>query len=304
MKNLVGLILLFFCSFIYSSCDKIEGPKLENPIDNTIDSTEIGIVNTDTSFSTLKKVLVEDYTGHTCGNCPEAALVLDGLLESNIKNQIVPLAIHAGSFALPQISNPPQESDFPNDFRTDVGIELDAKFGISAFGNPNGLIDRIGYPANHITYHTDWQSKIEQRITVPAPLYLAIKNTYFPTSKKIKTEVKSNIVTTLSGDYRMSVFLIEDSIISDQKDYSLPPAINHVTNYVHKHMFRTSFNGTYGDDIASNPSGTASNPVQFKKEYILNYNQAWNKKNLYVVVFVYNKQTYEVIQADYKKIKT
>jgi thiol-disulfide isomerase/thioredoxin len=299
MKNLNSLVLSFVCLLIYSACDKIEGPKLEAPIINPVDSTEIGIVNTDTNFSTIKKVLVEDYTGHTCGNCPEAAIVLDSLLEMPFKNQIVPMAIHAGSFAEPQ---PPK---YPNDFRTAVGTELDIKFRISAFGNPNGMVDRIGYPNdNNVLNYNTWQTKIDERITLPAPLYLAIKNTYFPNSKKIKTEIKSNIISTLSGDYRMSVFLIEDSIISDQKDYSLPPAINHVTNYVHKHMFRTSFNGTYGDDIASNPSGTASNPVQFKKEYILNYNQAWNKKNLYVVVFVYNKQTYEVIQADYKKIKT
>jgi hypothetical protein len=299
MKNLVVLFFSFFWLFIYSSCDKIDGPKLEAPIVNPIDSAEIGVVNTDTAFSTLKKVLVEDYTGHTCGNCPEAAIVLDSLLKLPIKSQIVPMAIHAGSFAEPQ---PPK---YPNDFRTSVGTELDIKFKISAFGNPNGMVDRIGYPTddNVLNYNT-WQTKIEERITLPAPLFLAIKNTYFPTSRKIKTEVKSNIVTTLSGDYRMSVFLIEDSIISAQKDYSLPPALNQVTNYVHKHMFRTSFNGTYGDDIASNPNGTASNPIQFKKEYLLDYSETWNKKHLYVVVFVYNKQTYEVIQADYKKIKT
>ena len=163
----------------------------------------------------------------------------------------------------------------------------------------------MGFPANtHISAYTTWQSKIEQRISLPAPLYIAIKNTFYSSSKKIKTEIKSNIITTLSGDYRMSVFLIEDSVVADQKDYSLPPAINHVTNYVHKHMLRTSFNGTYGDDIASNPSGTANNPVQFKKEYLIDYNELWNKKHLYVVVFVFNKDTYEVIQAEYRKIKT
>ena len=299
MKKIVVLIFYSVFLLLIVACDKIEGSKLEALIVAPIDSAEIGIVSTDTNFSTVKKVLVEDYTGHTCGNCPEAALVIDGLLEMPLKTQIVPMAIHAGSFAEPQ---PPKYS---NDFRTPVGTELDIRFRISAFGNPNGLIDRVGFPTNtHISAFTTWQTKIEQRIILPAPLYLAIKNTFYSDSKKIQTEIKSNIITTLSGDYRMSVFLIEDSVISDQKDYSLPPAINHVKNYIHKHMFRTSFNGTYGDDIASNPSGTASNPIQFKKEYTLDYSEKWNKKNLYVVAFVYNKETYEVIQAEYRKIKT
>ncbi|MFZ4613874.1 MAG: Omp28-related outer membrane protein [Bacteroidia bacterium] len=294
--NLLTALFFSFLLFFYS-CDKIEGNKLE-PVVVDIDTTEKPIVNRDSGFSTIKKVLVEDYTGHTCGNCPEAAIILHGLLESPIKNNIVPMAIHAGSFALPQ--NP----DFTMDFRTPVGNELDAKFGISAVGNPNGMIDRFGYPnTQHIIYHSDWQSKVESRVSIPPPLFISIKNSFFSVSNKIKCQIKTNIVNTLSGEYKLSVFLIEDSIIADQKDYSLPSP-SHVVNYNHMHVLRASFNGTYGDVIASNPNGTASNPVQFKKEHILNYNQAWNKNHLYVVAFVYNSQTYEVIQAEYRKIKT
>lgn len=290
------LIALFFSTLLFFySCDKIEGNKLEAPV-VAIDTTEKPIVNPDSGFSTIKKVLVEDYTGHTCGNCPEAAIVLHDLLESPLKNSIVPMGIHAGSFALPQ--NP----DFTMDFRTPVGNELDAKFGISAFGNPNGMIDRFGYPSSqHIIYHSDWQAKIETRAALPAPLFISIKNSFYQVSNKIKCQIKTNIVNTLSGDYKLSVFLIEDSIIADQKDYSLPSP-SHVVNYKHMHVLRSSFNGTYGDDLASNPAGTASNPISNKKEYALDYLPAWNKNNLYVVAFVYKKDTYEVIQAEFRKV--
>ena len=55
-----------------------------------------------------KKILLEDYTGHKCGNCPRAAEKAEELKEI-YGDQLIPIAIHAGFFA----------SDFGGNFTTD-----------------------------------------------------------------------------------------------------------------------------------------------------------------------------------------
>ena len=69
MKNL--LLLLIIVSF-FGACDIAEEPFATNggtPVDTSSPTTFI------------KKILVEDYSGHTCSNCPNAARELDALID-------------------------------------------------------------------------------------------------------------------------------------------------------------------------------------------------------------------------------
>jgi len=59
MKNI--LFIAFAFSIVITSCDVLEGP-FDEQVNNNIDTTK-----------PLRKILLEDYTGHTCGNCPCAA---------------------------------------------------------------------------------------------------------------------------------------------------------------------------------------------------------------------------------------
>ena len=59
MRNLNIFIFTFF---ILSSCEVVEGPY-QNEINSNGSSETV-----------LQKILIEDFTGHTCRNCPEAAI--------------------------------------------------------------------------------------------------------------------------------------------------------------------------------------------------------------------------------------
>src|SRR4051812_25265537 len=60
----------------------------------------------------FKKILVEDYTGHKCGNCPAAAREL-ARLDSIYPGKVIPMAVHAGYYAgVTPGSNPPYPTDF------------------------------------------------------------------------------------------------------------------------------------------------------------------------------------------------
>ena len=142
MKNYFGFILLI----TILSCDKIESPLPEEfgkfdwslypgdpsnyPYDISNPSSNWG-ENTNT-----KGILLEDYTGHKCTNCPAAAQTAKSLEDDSIKNVIV-ASIHAsadGSF---------QETDglYLNDYRTDAGDEYVSEM-TGFLGNPMGTINR------------------------------------------------------------------------------------------------------------------------------------------------------------------
>ena len=126
ISHIVAVVILI--SFIIS-CDFVKNanPPVE-PNSGTGNVTP-GIV--------YRKVLIEDYTGHKCGYCPPAGDTL-AYLEKKYTGKIIPLAIHAGQFANINLT-------YPTDFRTTVGNAYDTEFGNSMAGNPNGLINRIGF---------------------------------------------------------------------------------------------------------------------------------------------------------------
>ena len=119
---------LFITSLIIlsNSCDVVEGPY---------------ITDSDSYVNPEKNVLIEDFTGHLCSNCPQAAREISAIHDV-YGDQIIALAIHTStSFARPYLAS---QTGFQYDFRTTWGEAWDNKFGASAIGLPRGMVHRIG----------------------------------------------------------------------------------------------------------------------------------------------------------------
>lgn len=114
MKN--NLLLGFVILLILGACDKIDKPR-----ENTTSLIGVNYIERDNyAVAGFNKVLLEDYTGHTCGNCPRAAEKAEEL-KTLYKDSLIVIAVHAGSFANPT-------SSYPNDYRTNVGTDWDNFF--------------------------------------------------------------------------------------------------------------------------------------------------------------------------------
>ena len=90
-KWLINKILFIFIIFtivnILISCDKVEPPY-------TIQSS-----STKTDSTTYQRhVLLEEFTGSACGNCPAGQATVDSL-ENQYPNTLISYEIHAGYFA-------------------------------------------------------------------------------------------------------------------------------------------------------------------------------------------------------------
>jgi hypothetical protein len=289
MKKII--LYIFSVAIAVTSCDYVSQPL------------EVQTTTTGTDSTVARKILVEDYTGHECGNCPAAAKVINNTLIPAYGEKIVALAIHAGYFA--EIASAP----FDGDFSTDAGDSYDSPtyFNISeGGGNPAGMISRIHFNAtslSHVKAHSSWATYVDSLSRLPASVGIRITCTYDSITRLAGINLESKFFSDLSGNYNLVVLLTQDSIIAAQKDYSIPsPYI--VSNYVHRHVLRDAINGTWGATIIS---GNAAEGQIVNKFYA--YTVPSTIKNIpcddahcHIVAFLYNTATYEVIQAEEKRI--
>ena len=255
----------------------------------TFDASGSGTGYTVNDVNIRRKVLLEDYTGHKCGNCPRATrAALD--LKNLAGDGLVLLAVHAGFFATP---NPITAPSFTYDFRTPAGTDLDTDFGISAAGNPNGMVNRKKINGSQILAYTSWGSEVNNILTSTDPLQTGIRiiNDFNLTSGQLQTEVRIAHFTGLQGNYRLSVFLVEDQIINWQKDYDVTPS--DIEFYVHRHVLRESFNNTYGDLLTNTSQGAITS-----MPYSIPVDSEYDAQHCSVIAFIFNETTKEIIQVE------
>lgn len=272
--SLLSLLILY-------GCDKIENPYKD------------GTVNNDTTIVTdrTRRILIEDYTGHTCGNCPAAAKTAQQIKDT-YGDQIIVMGVHAGWFAKPKTGN-----QYTIDFRNAASEEYDVTFGNSVAGNPNGLINRITKDGSIIIQPSNWETAVLDIKDLEAALGMKINSEYNETSNSISITVDTDFYSDLSNDNYIVVSFVEDSIIAWQKDYTVDP--NDIENYVHRHVFRGNVNGIWGDAV--DPTITTEG-TQHTFNYSFTPDTSWNINHSYLVTYLYNASNYEILQVAETKV--
>lgn len=266
---------------ILISCDKVKPPYTVQNQNNPYDTVKLHI----------KKVLVEDYTGHLCPNCPAASEVLINLIDL-YPGQIIPIAMHVGNFAMPLTP-----TYFGDDFRTPAGEDLNTFFGNDLAGLPNGFVNRREYSGSLILSSNQWGSAINEILAEPQNIDFEIKNTFDSTSYNLNTKINISFLQDFTQSLFLCVYLTEDSLVGWQKDNRVQEG--EIENYVFRHVMRGSLNGTWGEKI----QGTTSTNITLTKEYNnFQVDTSYSPVHCSVVVFAYDSATYEIFQSDEKPI--
>jgi len=276
MKKLSIYIVILISGFLYGSCDVMEGSYLEDPeiIDPGDDKIPLNL-------------LVLEFTGHTCKSCPKAHRTIDQLVEF-FTDRVVPVAIHTGFFARPQSGD-----KFTTDFRTPEGAELETYFEFTFF--PIGLVGNLD--KSRLSSYSSWPSEAASLIEKAADVCMGMLPEYDNTSGEL--EIKVNIMnkSLLEGDIRLAMYLVEDGVISWQKDEDQDPV--DVEYYEHNHVFRTSAGSVWGEGLSESECSANAN-AQIARTIVMD--PAWSPENCSVVAFLYETLSREVIQCISKKI--
>lgn len=210
-----------------------------------------------------KHVLIEDFTGQRCKNCPNASEVIEDLQKQYGADNVIAVAIHSGPYSKDLMGN-------PLSLWTETG---DYYFEPWYTGSqPVGVFDR----KTSSNLYTSWRTIVREALQTSAPLELSATTEYDDNTRTVEINVNANGVYEITG--KLQIWLIEDSIVDIQQ---MPDgSIN--SNYVHNHVFRTAVNGRDGEDfnITWNEEKTVTNT------YVLD--ESWKPENMSVVAFVYD----------------
>lgn len=267
MKTLLSIIVGIA---LLTSCDVI---------DNPIETPEIPV---DTTKSFKQNVLIEDYTGHTCGNCPEAAEVAHTVQNLYGKDRVVVVAVHSGPFAYPM---PP---DYATDFQTQEGNALDQTFRISRAGNPNGLVNRKVYNGKFIQSKDNWAAATTEYLSVKPAVGMTATSSWDEASKTVSVNLDLTYITTSTPDYYLATWITESGLVGDQTDYRKSPS--HIEDYEFDHVLRSSVGGAWGEQL-STTAVAAGTKVSKTLTYTFPSDKDWKPENCEVVLFVHRHQT-------------
>lgn len=213
-----------------------------------------------------RAVLIEDFTGQWCSNCPLAAQEIESLTSTYGTDKIIAVAIHCG----PQ-GYQGGTDDLPG-LKTDLGQEYYNAFKIEY--QPQGKIDRGGLAA-----YTDWAGIVRTELQKTALLNIDVANTYDSESRKLSISIDLESVKGIdSQNGNLQVWLVEDNITSIQA----MPDNSYNTSYIHQHALRDAVNGTWGEAYAI----TEETDAHFAYSYDIH--TGWKPENLSVVAFAYN----------------
>lgn len=271
MKLYNRLIIISAVLISFVACDKIDAPFTEE------------VEKPDTN----KKVLLEDFTGQKCVNCPAAHEIAHQLQDAYGEENLIIVSVHAGFFATPA-SEP-----FTYDFRTDAGNAYESYFTVQTY--PTGMVDRVNTADNYLIDKDGWGTQVAQQFQETPIVNIDINPSL--NGNQLSGEIELFFLENLSEQAYIQIWITEDSIVKPQV---IPGGQD--LEYVHMHVLRGALNGDWGTIL---PASTY-NTDDIVKIDIPNYTigNDWNSDHLSIVAFVYRGDDKKVLQVDKKKFRT
>lgn len=236
--------------------------------------------------SGMRNVLLEDFTGHVCGNCPAAHEEAEAILVEQ-GNRVAVVSIHAGELAEP---TPP---DYLAEYRIAEGEFYFSQLAFQV--NPIGRLNRVGGPSA-IWNYGQWATEIESQLMESAKVGLQMEIGIDTIIGNLNIHVFQEWFQNVSGEHQLVIFITESNVISPQLEYLPEPYMHEFYN--HKHILRATVSGAAGLVTAQNPT-IGQNELT---SYTYEWNNNWDWHNCSVVAFVVDGTNGEVLNVIEKKL--
>lgn len=254
---------------LFVACEEV-GPDIQ------LEDPEVNIALLDTSYmisnlptAQSKKVLIEDFTGVRCVNCPNGHEQID-LLKTNYPGQVISVALHSNFLAEPYGSE--------QDLRSDDAQSLDQRLG-PTIAKPTGAVDRFEVGGETLLFINQWAQACGNQINETVPVNIEISNQASST-EEVLVKVQLIFLQNVSEALSISVFLLESDIEVTQ----LTPG-GEDEAYIHDHVLRKAL--TPFDGLALNLESIEAGVVVEKEFELKEFEANWNTENFEIVAFVH-----------------
>lgn len=287
MKKLIYFLLV--AVFFTMSCEEV-------PVVIPTGSTGGGPIINDTVYKT---VLIEDYTGVKCPNCPNATIAIEDIRAIFGKDRVVALGVH-GRF----LTSPVE----PTDTKLSTTFAKKLEDWAAPLSKPAGSINRVGREtANGTAYWTSdidsWPSLVETELLTPADMTVDFDFEFNETSRTLDVDVTGVGINDIDDGILVSIFLSQNGIIATQETNIGEATI--IEDYEHEHVLLDGLTDVKGDAFA--PSIIAGEEVEKSFSMVLPDAEEvlWNVDDMDITVFVStaSEDTREVFYVKSKKLK-
>jgi hypothetical protein len=233
----------------------------------------------------VNQALFMDYTATWCGPCGQWGTPYFTQVFEDRKTKCIAMAVHSSDAG----AGTPNHDDFYNTTTANMTNKVMAKNAFTPRWYPDWYVNN-----DYAQKTVQGSSSIDLTGSVALAKEL-IDNFYSSpvvANVKITTTMSGSVlnVRTLtqffqdgSGDYTLSIYLVEDGIVHKQ---NVNPN-GYQNNYIHDHLLRTAITPVWGDALISNPPKDR----QTEKKYTANLESSWNANNVHVVAVVWKKNT-------------
>ncbi len=274
-SNLTIGLLLF--AVVATGCDnvgeddryiKVEKPVIDNP----------------------RTLLIMEFTGNSCLNCPTGASVVEQIKEDEAPGRVISVGLHPyGSHftePVPTIHTDTKKQD----------LRSDAATALFDYYQPSGFPAAIfnGLKSSMSGSTGDWIQRASEALTVPTYISLTAACDYNAETRNLTVDYEVDFLDDINRKLNVTVWIVENKIMGTQ---TMPDGKMNL-NYEHNHVLRASLNGDWGEELGtsfaaeSKLNGSASMTI----------NEGWVAENCDVVVYVYRDDNKEVEQATTERV--
>jgi hypothetical protein len=292
MKN---ILLFIAASIAFVSCDVIDEPYLENPVIPGDTTTPVIIPDIP------RRVLLEEFTGYRCANCPQAADLMKQLKGDNDPGRVELLTIHWGVFA-----NPTGIYSNEVDLTNEAAKQIHDLLGVNSY--PRIAVSRKVVDGQF----TISPGKMEQSMNEllfngevgdeGTTDNLADMDVWTEATLNGATiSIESNVFYVQDSDpnHHIVHYIVEDSIVGSQLDDRKKPD-THVPDYIHTNTLRDAVNGFFGEPVSETviPRGDT---ISFSHTYNVT-EFSWQPDQLMILTLITDDSGGEVLQVYKTKV--
>lgn len=225
-----------------------------------------------------RNVLLEEFTGQDCPNCPEGSAEAKRLQEI-FDHKVIVIGIHAGGLAKAK-------------YITEAGKTYWTKFyqDGDTRGYPAAMVNRAGKVSTG--YQSEWSQWVIKAGLIPASISLSMVVDYNDEDSTLSvTSVLKKSIAEEDNKVKLLLMLTESKIYDYQSHGG--------AKYEHNHVLRGAIGDKdevpnyWGDEIEIS---SLEDTKITAKSYKLDKN--WKPEDMNIVGVVYNVNTYEVLQVE------
>lgn len=293
----------------------IWGCKEKAPFINYDESTKLvdsTFVESSVATPQAKTMLLEDVSGVKCVNCPDAAVVANGIMQA-FPDRAFSIVMHPAIAALGSFVDPINKEGYVSkyDFRTKDAADILELVGIPG-SLPRGLINRRMFSGktSRLLGREEWNARAQEELQVPTPVNVELTSEYNEATGKGVVTVTLKYTQAITDKHYLTISLIEDSLV-DVQEYQEnvePFAVKFNPAYVHMHVLRDVITSATGDPVTELQNALTPGRVFIKQyEYKTDVSDKIkvNPAHAKLIAFVHKDASgIDIVQAAETHVKT